>query len=223
MWGRLALGNAACASCPRPCADYFVLRRFLRARTYDLARAKDMWLAHVKWVAENGVEGVMHDFTFGEEAEVLRFYPQGYHKMDKTVRGLPRPMGRVPCMHRTAIREALGGRFGAFRKKGTIHGGGDNMRARAWAVHAGPARVGAADGRPGCVRGVQAHNGGPPLQVSEQPAGSTAATQHGMHSAAQRGEAQRHALLEACHIMPVPGPHRPWFWYMRTCPPLHPL
>jgi hypothetical protein len=69
-------------------ADYFTLRRFLRARTYDLTRAKDMWMAHTKWKQENGVDTIMQDFQFPEEADVLRFYPQGYHKMDKTVRGL---------------------------------------------------------------------------------------------------------------------------------------
>jgi hypothetical protein len=32
-----------------PRADYFMYRRFLRARQHDIERAKEMWAAHLKW------------------------------------------------------------------------------------------------------------------------------------------------------------------------------
>ena len=30
-------------------ADYFMYRRFLRARQHDIERAKEMWANHLKW------------------------------------------------------------------------------------------------------------------------------------------------------------------------------
>ena len=45
-------------------ADKYYMRRFLRARQHDLARAKDMFLAHLKWRQEAGVDTILDDFHF---------------------------------------------------------------------------------------------------------------------------------------------------------------
>ncbi|KAG1678584.1 hypothetical protein FOA52_012591 [Chlamydomonas sp. UWO 241] len=66
--------------------DYFYLRRFMRARSYDLEKATAMWLNHVAWLAEFSVETILTDFYFTERDEFLEAYPQGYHKLDKVGR-----------------------------------------------------------------------------------------------------------------------------------------
>lgn len=63
--------------------DYFTLRRFLRARTYDLERATTMWLNHMNWQKEFHTETILQDFTFPERDAFVAAYPQGYHKLDK--------------------------------------------------------------------------------------------------------------------------------------------
>lgn len=67
------------------CADYFTLRRFLRARSYDLDKAVKMWLDHVAWREANGVDDILQSFYFSEREKFLAAYPQGYHKTDKMV------------------------------------------------------------------------------------------------------------------------------------------
>ena len=44
--------------------DKYYLRRFLRARQHDLGRAKDMFLAHLKWRQDNAIDGILDDFIF---------------------------------------------------------------------------------------------------------------------------------------------------------------
>jgi hypothetical protein len=61
---------------PRHIADYFYLRRFLRARSYDLEKATTMWLNHMNWVKEFAVENILSDFYFSERDEFLEAYPQ---------------------------------------------------------------------------------------------------------------------------------------------------
>uniref|UniRef100_A0A7S0UWT5 CRAL-TRIO domain-containing protein n=1 Tax=Polytomella parva TaxID=51329 RepID=A0A7S0UWT5_9CHLO len=63
--------------------DYYTLRRFLRARTYDFERAKKMWLDHLAWREAHDVDSLLNDFFFEERAPFLKVYPQGYHKTDK--------------------------------------------------------------------------------------------------------------------------------------------
>ncbi|KAL4418792.1 hypothetical protein ABPG77_005506 [Micractinium sp. CCAP 211/92] len=67
----------------KPMFDRFYLRRFLRARQHELPRAKAMFLAHLKWRKENGIDGILEDFHFQERDAFLSIYPQGYHKTDK--------------------------------------------------------------------------------------------------------------------------------------------
>eukprot|EP00798_Chlamydomonas_sp_ICE-L_P006931 gene6931-30915_t len=63
--------------------DYFYLRRFLRARTYDLEKSTLMWLNHMKWKEDFGVDNILNDFYFNERDQFIEAYPQGYHKIDK--------------------------------------------------------------------------------------------------------------------------------------------
>lgn len=76
--------------------------RFLRARKFDLALAKTMFLNAEQWRKDFGVDEivtcVIHDFSqflqilmfhfsrsfkYPEQAEVDKYYPQFYHKIDK--------------------------------------------------------------------------------------------------------------------------------------------
>ncbi|PSC67121.1 Glutamyl-tRNA(Gln) amidotransferase subunit A [Micractinium conductrix] len=67
----------------KPVFDRFYLRRFLRARQHDLARAKAMFMAHLQWREQNGIDTILEDFHFEERDAFLSIYPQGYHKTDK--------------------------------------------------------------------------------------------------------------------------------------------
>lgn len=67
-------------------ADFFVLRRFLRARSYDLNQATAMWMNNVEFKKEFQVDTILKDFEFQERAPFLESFPQGYHKCDKMVR-----------------------------------------------------------------------------------------------------------------------------------------
>lgn len=68
---------------PNMCADKYYLRRFLRARHHDLRKAIDMFLAHLKWREDFGVDTILEDFHFHERDAFLTLYPQGYHKTDR--------------------------------------------------------------------------------------------------------------------------------------------
>jgi hypothetical protein len=58
------------------------LLRFLKARNFDLDKATEMYLKHLKWRDENDVEDILFQ-TFPEREQLLKFYPQGYHMCDK--------------------------------------------------------------------------------------------------------------------------------------------
>lgn len=59
------------------------LLRFLRARKFDLVKSKEMIIACEKWRKDFGVDNIIMTFDFKEKAEVNKYYPQFYHKMDK--------------------------------------------------------------------------------------------------------------------------------------------
>ncbi|PKA46471.1 Patellin-1 [Apostasia shenzhenica] len=68
--------------------DYHTLLRFLRMRGFDVLKAKEMFLNMVKWREENNIDTIMKDFNFEECAAVKKFYPHGFHGVDKYGRPL---------------------------------------------------------------------------------------------------------------------------------------
>ncbi|KAF9000746.1 CRAL-TRIO domain-containing protein [Cyathus striatus] len=63
--------------------DDATLLRFLRARKFDVPLAKEMIVGAEKWRKEFGVDDIVKNFDFKEKAEVDKYYPQFYHKIDK--------------------------------------------------------------------------------------------------------------------------------------------
>jgi len=68
--------------------DDATLLRFLRARKFDVAKAKEMIIAAEKWRKDFGVDDIVNNFDFKEKVVVDKYYPQYYHKTDKDGRPL---------------------------------------------------------------------------------------------------------------------------------------
>lgn len=59
------------------------LLRFLRARKFDLAKAKLMFINCENWREKFGTNTILTDFHYEEKPLVAKLYPQYYHKTDK--------------------------------------------------------------------------------------------------------------------------------------------
>lgn len=57
-------------------ATFMISRRFLRARKFDLVKAKIMWIDTQNWRKSFGVDELYDTFEYTEKADVMKLYPR---------------------------------------------------------------------------------------------------------------------------------------------------
>ncbi|OLL22335.1 Sec14 cytosolic factor [Neolecta irregularis DAH-3] len=90
--------------------DHACLLRFLRARKFDVVKAKEMFINCEKWRTDFGVDEISMTFVYSEKPEITKFYPQYYHKID--IAGRPvyiEQLGKINLteMHKITTAERM--------------------------------------------------------------------------------------------------------------------
>ncbi|RCI13109.1 hypothetical protein L249_0134 [Ophiocordyceps polyrhachis-furcata BCC 54312] len=63
--------------------DTLTLLRFLRARKFDVAQSKQMFVDCEKWRKDTKLDDEVPNWTYPEKKDVAKYYKQFYHKTDK--------------------------------------------------------------------------------------------------------------------------------------------
>ncbi|KAL1830379.1 hypothetical protein ACET3Z_000030 [Daucus carota] len=63
--------------------DYHTILRFLKARKFDFDKTIHMWAEMLNWRRENRVDSIIQDFVYDEHEDVQRYYPHGFHGVDR--------------------------------------------------------------------------------------------------------------------------------------------
>eukprot|EP00245_Coleochaete_scutata_P009293 TRINITY_DN3016_c0_g2_i1.p1 TRINITY_DN3016_c0_g2~~TRINITY_DN3016_c0_g2_i1.p1 ORF type:complete len:280 (-),score=60.65 TRINITY_DN3016_c0_g2_i1:127-966(-) len=82
--------------------DTPTLLRFLRARSFDVEKAKVMFEAMLEWRKEVGADTIRETFDFPERNATKALYPHFHHKTDK----IGRPI-YIECLGKLQVEEVL--------------------------------------------------------------------------------------------------------------------